>query len=465
MKKQVEFIKGLGLFSATNMVIGVMIGSGIFIVSADAARQVGSPGLLLLVWAAVGIMTVAACLIYGELACMFPHAGGQYIYLKEAYHPLGGFLYGWTLFTVIQTGSVAAVGVAFAKFLGVIWPAVSQSAVFLNLGIVRVTTEQAVAIIVILFLTFTNCHSLKVGKNIQDIFTIIKILSLILLIMAGFSFAKDIGLSNISWWENTHGDGIGLNLWWMFAIALVGPFFAADAWNNITFAGDEVKSAHITLPRALALGSVVVTVLYIFVNLAYLNVLSIGGIQNAPEDRVATAVMSSIMGENGAIVMAAAIMISTFGCLNGMILSGARLYYAMARDGLFFRAAGQLGEKSHVPQMALIMQGIWAVALTLSGTYGDLLDYVIFAAVLSYMLTTVGVIILRKKMPAIPRPYKTPLYPYLPIFYIAASSVFLVAVLWKKPMYTWPGLLLVLSGVPVYYVWRFISKKRKISHI
>ncbi|MFH0800595.1 MAG: amino acid permease [Pseudomonadota bacterium] len=461
MKKQGHFVKGLGLFDTTNLVIGVMIGSGIFIVSADAARQVGSPALLLLVWAVVGLMTIASCLIYGELACMYPHAGGQYIYLKEAFHPLMGFLYGWTLFTVIQTGSVAAVGIAFAKFSGIIFPFISQQNIIADLGIVKVSTEQATAIVVILFLTFTNCHSLKVGKHIQNVFTVIKVFALISIIFVGLLFAKNHGLANItSWWTAQNGAPSGFSIWWLFAIALVGPLFAADAWNNVTFAGDEVKSAHINLPRALAIGSAVVIFLYILVNLAYLNVLPMDGIQHAPEDRVATAAISAVLGTRGAWVVAIAIMISTFGCLNGMILSGARLYWAMAQDKLFFKAAGQLGEKSGVPQAGLILQGIWAVALTLSGTYGDLLDYVIFASVLSYLLTVVGVFILRKKEPEIPRPYKTPWYPYLPALYILVSGTFLLALLWKKPMYTWPGLGIVLSGVPVYYLWRWITNSR-----
>lgn len=461
MKKQGSFVKGLGLFDATNLVIGVMIGSGIFIVSADAARQVGSPALLILAWVAVGLMTIASCLIYGELACMFPRAGGQYIYLKESYHPLMGFLYGWTLFTVIQTGSIAAVGVAFAKFAGVIMPFISQGNVAVDLGMLKISTEQLTAIVVIIALTLANCHSLNAGKHIQNIFTVTKVLTLLFVIAAGFVLAHTSGLADIaSWWQAPGGAHAEVDIVWLFAIALVGPLFAADAWNNITFAGDEVKSAAVTLPRALALGSAVVMVLYVIVNLAYLNVLPIGAIQNAPEDRVATAVILEVLGRNGAWIMALAIMISTFGCLNGMILSGARLYWAMAQDGLFFRVAGQLGEKSGVPQSGLILQGIWSVALTLSGTYGDLLDYVIFASVLSYLLTAIGVIILRKKRPDMPRPYKTLWYPYLPAFYIVTSGFFLVALLWKKPLYTWPGLGIVLSGVPIYFLWRHVTKGR-----
>jgi APA family basic amino acid/polyamine antiporter len=253
---------------------------------------------------------------------------------------------------------------------------------------------------------------------------------------------------------------VGSDILWLFAIALVGPLFASDAWNNITFTGDEVKSAPVTIPRALALGSAIVIFLYILVNLSYLNILPIGEIQGAHEDRVGTAAISKILGGSGEWVMAIAIMISTFGCLNGMILSGARLYWAMAQDGLFFQAAGQLGERSGVPQVGLILQGVWSVLLTLSGTYGDLLDYVIFAAVLSYLLTTIGVLILRKKRPDMPRPYKTPWYPYLPIMYVIVSSLFLVALLWKKPMYTWPGLGIVLSGIPVYFIWRWVTKRR-----
>lgn len=460
MEAHGKFRKGLGLFDATNLVIGSMIGSGIFIVSADAARQVGSPGWLLLAWIAVGFLTVTVCLIYGELACLFPHAGGQYIYLKEAYHPLMGFLYGWTLFTVIQTGSIAAVAVAFAKFLGVLLPAISEHNVLLSLGPVGISSQQLAAIVVVVLLTATNCHSLKLGKNIQNVFTVIKVLTLVAMILLGLIWVSNGGIAGISsWWSASGKTPPGWNILWMLGIALVGPLFAADAWNNITFAGDEIKSAPKTLPRSLALGSGIVILLYVLVNVGYLNILPIEAIQHAPEDRVATAMVSQILGHSGEWVMALAVMISTFGCLNGMILMGARLYWAMAQDGLFFRAAGQLGEKSGVPQVGLILQGVWAGALTLSGTYNDLLDYVIFASVLSYVLTTIGVFRLRSKMPNAPRPYRAPGYPYLPALYVFVSSLFLIALLWKKPMYTWPGLGIVLSGVPVYFFWRWFGAR------
>ncbi|OGQ45294.1 MAG: hypothetical protein A3H42_00855 [Deltaproteobacteria bacterium RIFCSPLOWO2_02_FULL_46_8] len=446
---QGHFHKSLNLFDATNLVIGVMIGSGIFIVSADVARQVASPGWFLLTWVLAGILTVMVSLIYGELAALFPHAGGQYIYLKEAYNPLFGFLYGWTLFTVIQTGSIAAVGVAFAKFSGVLFPAISQ---------------KTLAVAAVLFLTFVNCHSLKVGKRIQNIFTVIKVLSLLLLVAAGFfwihSGSAGFGeIAQISSWWTTPPDILLL-----IGVALVGPFFAFDAWNNITFTGDEIKEAPKTLPRALAFGSLIVTILYLLVNLSYLNLLPFDAIQNASGDRVATAAILQVLGPVGEGVMAMAIMISTFGCLNGMILMGARLYWAMSQDGLFFKAAGRLGVKNGVPQAGLILQGIWSVVLTLSGTYGDLLDYVIFASVLSYVLTVVGLFRLRKKMPDTVHSYRTPFYPILPLLYVLLGTFFLVILLWKKPMYTWPGFIIVLSGIPVYYFWRWWGNRRREKH-
>lgn len=437
--------------------VGGMIGSGIFIVTADVARQVGSPGWLLVVWTLAVVLTVMVCLIYGELAALFPHAGGQYIYLKEAYHPLMGFLYGWTLFAVIQTGSIAAVGVAFAKFSGVLWPSIAAQNVLLDLGFVSVSTQQLVAMVVVLFLTLVNCHSLDVGKGIQNVFTVTKVITLILVGAAGLLWIKDGKLFEVSsWWTITqNGSGVSwLDSFSLLGIALVGPFFALDGWNNITFNGDEVREAPRTIPRALALGSVLVLVLYLLVNLSYLNLLPLEAIQNAPEDRVATAAILPVLGPIAENVMAIAIMISTFGCLNSLILLGARLYWAMAQDGLFFKAAGQLGEKSGVPQVGLILQGIWALALTLSGSYGNLLDYVIFAAVLFYVLTVIGVFRLRKKMPDVARSYAAPFYPILPALYVFIGSLFLIVLLWKKPLYTWPGLAIVLSGVPIYYLWR-----------
>lgn len=441
--------------------VGGMIGSGIFIVTADVARQIGSPGWLLFVWTLAVVLTVMVCLIYGELAALFPHAGGQYIYLKEAYHPLMGFLYGWTLFTVIQTGSIAAVGVAFAKFSGVLWPSISAQNILLDLGFVSVSSSQLVAMVVVIFLTAVNCHSLEVGKGIQNIFTVTKILTLVLVAGAGLLWLKNGKLFEISsWWTITqNGAGVSfLDGFALLGIALVGPFFALDGWNNITFNGDEVREAPRTIPRALALGSFLVLALYLLVNLSYLNLLPLEGIQNAPEDRVATAAILPVLGPIAENIMAIAIMISTFGCLNSLILLGARLYWAMAQDGLFFKSAGQLGEKSGVPQTSLILQGVWSLVLTLSGTFGNLLDYVIFAAVLFYVLTVIGVFRLRKKMPDVARPITAPLYPILPALYVVICTLFLIVLLWKKPMYTWPGLGIVLSGVPVYWFWRWWKK-------
>lgn len=462
---QGRFHRSLNLFDSTNLVVGGLIGSGVFIVSADVARQLGSPGWLLFTWVLAGLLTVIACFTYGELASLFPHAGGQYIYLKEAFHPLMGFLYGWTLFTVIQTGTIAAVGIAFAKFLGLLAPAVSAGNIFFNLGWISISTQQLVAILVIFVLTLVNCHSLEAGKKIQNSFTVVKVITLLLVAGAGLLWIKGGKIAEVSSWWTMASSGGGSLSWqdgfYLIGIALVGPFFAFDGWNNLTFTGDEIKEAPRTIPRALALGSVVVMVLYLLVNVSYLNLLPLEAIQNAPEDRVATAAILPVLGSMAENVMAIAIMISTFGCVNAMVLMGARLYWAMAQDGLFFKAAGQLGEKSGVPQVGLILQGIWAMALTLSGSYGNLLDYVIFASVLSYVLTVIGVFRLRKKMPDAERPYRTPFYPVLPALYVVICSLFLIVLLWKKPMYTWPGLGIVLSGIPVYYFWRWIGNLRR----
>lgn len=464
---QGRFHRSLNLFDSTNLVVGSLIGSGVFIVSADVARQLGSPGWLLFTWVLAGLLTVMGCFIYGELASLFPHAGGQYIYLKEAFHPLMGFLYGWTLFTVIQTGTIAAVGIAFAKFLGILVPAVSAENILLDLGWVSLSVQQLIAIFVILFLTLLNCHSLEVGKKIQNSFTVVKVITLILVAGAGLLWIKGGKISEISsWWTMAqNGNSISwLNGFSLLGIALVGPFFAFDGWNNLTFTGDEIKEAPKTIPRALALGSIVVITLYLLVNISYLNLLPLDGIQNAAEDRVATAAILPVMGPMAENVMAVAIMISTFGCLNAMILMGARAYWAMAQDRLFFKVAGQLGEKSGVPQVGLLLQSVWAMALTLSGSYGNLLDYVIFASILSYVLTVIGVFRLRKKMPDVERAYTTPLYPILPALYVLVCGLFLIVLLWKKPMYTWPGLLIVLSGIPVYYFWRWRSGKLSLEN-
>lgn len=458
-----KFVRGLGLFDASNLVIGVMIGSGIFIVSADIARSVDNPLLFLLVWVVTGVMTVIAALSYGELGAMFPQAGGQYIYLKEAYNPLSGFLYGWTLFLIIQTGSIAAVGVAFAKFLGVILPLVSDGNVvielngnipfFSSLALRGITTQQLVAIGVIALLTLNNCIGLHAGKLIQNLFTVIKILTLLLITILGIVFIRKEGV--------LLGGEIAAPVQVDFmtavaamGVAMVGSLFAADAWNNITFTAEEVRKPERTIPLSLLIGTGAVITLYILCNIAYFGVLSFDGIKSAPEDRVATAMMQEIFGGSGAAIMAACIMISTFGCLNGMILAGARLYYAMAKDNLFFKGVGRLGSRSNVPVAGLVVQGIWSAALTLSGTYGDLLDYVIFAALLFYALTVIGLFILRWKRPDIERPYKTWGYPVVPFLYVVLCFVIMIILLVKKPLYTWPGLALMLTGVPVYLFWK-----------
>ncbi len=452
-----KFVRGLGLFDSTMIVAGSMIGSGIFIVSADIARQVGSPGWLLAVWIITGLLTVIAALSYGELAAMFPHAGGQYIYLREAHGPLSGFLYGWTLFLVIQTGTIAAVAVAFAKFLGVLLPAVSATNTLFTLGPVSFSTQRLLGIAVVALLTFTNTRGIQAGKIIQNIFTATKIGALAMLILLAFFVGSNDGaaLHSADFWKPVV-DGQTLSfLALMIALgtSMVGSLFSADAWNNIGFAAAEVKEPHRTVPRAMMLGTLIVTVLYISANFSYLAVLPMAGIQHAAEDRVGTAAAQMIFGGNAAVIMAIAIMISTFGCVNGLILAGARVYYAMAQHGLFFKKIGELNERG-VPANGLVLQGLWAAVLTLSGTYGNLLDYVIFAALLFYVLTVAGIFVLRRRRPQAERPYKAWGYPVVPALYIVFATLIMIDLLIYKPAYTWPGLGLVLTGLPVYYLWR-----------
>ncbi|MEW6745882.1 MAG: amino acid permease [Planctomycetota bacterium] len=464
------FVRGLGLFDATTIVAGAMIGSGIFIVSQDIAKTVGSTGWLLGVWAATGVMTVMGALCYGELAAMYPRAGGQYVYLREAFSPLWGFLYGWTLFMVIQSGSIAAVGVAFAKYLGVILPAVSTTNWLcrgpdLHVGTmtipVGINTAQLIGIAVIALLTANNCINLNAGKRVQNIFTVAKALSLVLIIGVGFAASQpDAALREGAFFSPSNAAGeplVGLALFAAFWMAMVGSMFAADAWNNVTFVAAEVKKPERNVARALVLGAGGVVGLYFLVNIAYLNVLPFQMIANAPEQRVAAAAMERVFSF-GALAIAVVVMVSTFGCLNGMILAGPRLYYAMARDGLFFSAAGKLGRRSGVPTKGLIIQGIWSAVLTLTGTYSDLLDYVIFAAVLFYVLTVIGIFVLRRRVPALPRPYRVVGYPWMPVLYIVLGSVMMLILLLYKPLYTWPGLVLVAIGVPVYVFWRALRK-------
>lgn len=472
-----EFRRELGLFDSTMIVIGSMIGSGIFIVSADIARTVGSPGYLLLVWLITGIVTIVGALSYGELAGMMPHAGGQYVYLREAYNPLIGFLYGWTLFLVIQTGTIAAVAVAFAKFTGVIIPWFNESHILLTIFGLKITAPQVLAIFSIIVLTYINNRGLREGKIVQDIFTFTKTLALIGLILLGIFIGKNseaivANFSNFwdaSWIHITEGKIIsfeslsGVAIFAAIGAAMVGSLFASDAWNNITFTAGEVINPKKNIPLSLVLGTSVVTILYIAANFSYILVLPLSGnpdgatvaergIQFATSDRVGIAAATMIFGESAGIIMAALIMISTFGCNNGLILAGARVYYAMSKDNLFFKKIGTLNKNS-VPGIALVVQGVWASLLCLSGTYGQLLDYVMFAVLVFYILTIIGLFILRKKQPNAERPYKAFGYPFIPVLYVLVAAAIAVDLLIFKS-YTWYGFLIVLTGVPIYFLWR-----------
>ncbi|MBN1334571.1 MAG: amino acid permease [Deltaproteobacteria bacterium] len=460
------FRRILGLTDATALVAGAMIGSGIFLVSTDIALQVGAPGWLLVVWIATGLLTVAGSLCYGELGGLFPHAGGQYVYLREAWSPLAGFLYGWTLFGVIQSGSIAAVGMAFAKYLGVILPGVSSTAWIVHLGDlhlgshvlpVGIHTVQAVAIAVIALLTAVNALGVRAGTWVQNLSTSAKVLGLLGIILAGLLLGRPDGaLREITFWTAHGPTGSPLDardLLLAVPVAMVGALFAADAWNNVTFVAGELKDPRRDLGRSLVLGSGLVVVLYLLVNLAYLNVLPMPDVAAAAEGRVAAAAMSRL-SPFGGLAVAVVVMISTFGCLNAMILSTPRVLWAMARDGLFFRSAGVLAPRSRVPVRALWLQGAWSAVLTLTGTYTDLLDYVIFATLLFYVLTVLGLFALRRRLPHAHRPHRTWGYPWLPALYVLGASFVAVVLLLEKPLYTWPGLVIVATGVPVYLLWR-----------
>jgi APA family basic amino acid/polyamine antiporter len=438
---------------ATTLVVGSMIGSGIFIVTADIARQVNSPGLVLMTWLATAVLTLIAALSYGELAAMMPHAGGQYIYLRESFGPLAGFLYGWTLFLVIQTGTIAAVAVAFAKFLGVFVPEISARHYLVGAGRIGITTQQLVDIAIIVVLTAINARGIRTGAMVQNVFTFAKTAALLGLVVLGFivggnTQAASDNFSNF--WRNANWSFEAVRL---VGVAMVGSLFSSDAWNNVTFTGAEVRNPRRNLPLALGLGVAIVSTLYIATNLVYLRVLPLAAIQSAPEDRVATAAASVMLGPVAVQLMAAAIMISTFGCANGLILAGARVYYAMALDRLFFRKVATLHPRTHAPVFSLIMQCIWTALLTLSGSYNDLLDYVIFAVLLFYILTIAGIFRLRRTRPDAERPYRALGYPVLPALYMAAAGLIEILLLLYKPNYTWPGLIIVLLGVPVYFLW------------
>lgn len=481
------FVRELGLLDSTMIVAGSMIGSGIFIVSADIARQVGSPGGLLLTWIITGLLTLGAALSYGELAAMMPHAGGQYVYLREAWSPLWGFLYGWTVFLVIQTGTIAAVAVGFARYLGVLVPWISPTKwvvapIDISSGFaISLSTQQLVGVLMIVALTGLNTLGIRLGKLIQNVFTSAKTFALFALIAVGLFFGHNLGANFAHPWTPQLPEGGSpiaagaLALIVAFGVAQVGSLFSSDAWNNITFTAGEVKNPKRNLPLSLALGTGLVTLLYVLANVAYLAVLPLAQIQTAPDDRVATAALQAIFPGAGTIIMAIAIVVSTFGCNNGLILAGARVYHAMAHDGLFFRATGKLNARA-VPAVGLILQCVWASFLVLPRTrlrdgagavlldsggqpqygnlYGALLDYVVFAVLIFYVLTIAGLFRLRRTQPNAERPYRAFGYPLVPALYILAASAITLILLFYKTQTSWPGLVIVLTGVPVYLLWR-----------
>ena len=452
------------------IVAGSMIGSGIFIVSADITRNVGSAGWLIFVWLITGFMTLTAALSYGELSAMFPKAGGQYVYLREAYNPLVGFLYGWSFFSVIQTGTIAAVGVAFSKFAGYFFPALElkDENILLNLGWLKIYPAQLISILLIAFLTWVNTKGVKEGKIIQTTFTVTKLLSLFGLIVFGFLVGAKSNIWNANWTDAwtmkriaSSGDitpVVGLAALGAIAASMVGSIFSSDAWNNVTFIAGEIKNPKRNIGLSLFLGTLIVTIIYVAANFMYISVLPLNDVAFAPADRVAVSASNAIFGNIGTYVIAVMIMISTFGCNNGLILAGARVYYSMARDGLFFNNAGRLNKHS-VPEWALWAQCIVASILCLSGKYGDLLDMISFVVVLFYMLTIIGIFILRSKRPDAERPYKAFGYPVLPLLYIIMGLAFCVLLIIFKPSYTWPGLIITLLGVPLYYLAVSTNKK------
>jgi basic amino acid/polyamine antiporter, APA family len=494
VRESTEFVKGINLTSATTLVMGSMIGSGIFIVSADIARLVESPALLILAWLVTGFMTVVGALTYGELAAMMPKAGGQYVFLRESLGPLWGFLYGWSMFLVIQTGTIAAVGVAFGKFLGVLFPAISADKWLWHIGHVPkwvvgplvlgnmdvgLNRQNLIAIATVILLTGINVFGVRTGAIVQNIFTFCKTAALLGLVLIGAALGRNaeaIRQNFGHFWQNASFStlhpvqvGIGgpialVGLLTIVAVAQVGSLFSSDAWNNVTFTAAEVQNPKRNLPLSLAIGTGVVTLLYIAANVVYLMVLPLHGnphgttilahgIQYAADDRVATAVMQQAFGASGAALMAIAILVSTFGCNNGLILAGARIYYAMAKDGLFFRSIGKLHPKYKTPLVSLVVQAVWTCILCLSGTYGQLLDLTMFAVIIFYILTIGGLFVLRRTQPEAPRPYRAIGYPVLPAIYIVMAVFIEVALLRYKPQYTWPGLIIVLLGIPVYLFW------------
>jgi APA family basic amino acid/polyamine antiporter len=496
-------VQSLGLFSSTALVIGSMIGSGIFIVGADIARGTDSPALYLGAWVVTAVLTMIGALSYGELAAMMPKAGGQYVYLREALGPLWGFLYGWTLFLVIQTGTIAAVCVAFGKFLGVFFPAISTTHWLVHIAHVPslrvgpmvlgnmdigLNTANLTGIIVLCLLAVVNVFGVKLGALIQNVFTSAKALSMAALILLTFSvgrnrtaWAANFGSGWSEFWKNAGWSslhpiqvGIGgpivlVNLAVILAAVQVGSLFSSDAWNSITFTAGEVKNPKRNIPLSLVLGTGFVSAVYFLASFGYILVLPMHGdphgatvlargVQYAAEDRVATAALEQIFSSGGAWLMAGAILISTFGCANGLTLAGARVYYAMSRDGLFFKSVGKLHPRYKTPAAGLLVQAVWAIFLCLSGSYGQLLDYIIFAALFFYILTILALFVLRFKRPDAPRPYKALGYPFLPALYIVLAAWICIVLLRYKPQYTWPGMILVLLGIPVYLFWSRQSK-------
>jgi basic amino acid/polyamine antiporter, APA family len=440
--------RGIGRFDAVALVVGSMIGSGIFIVSAESARLLGSGPLLLAVWSIAGLLTMAAAVSCAELAAMLPRAGGQYVFFREAYGPLAGFLFGWAMLLVIQTGTIAAVAAAFARFLAVFAPGISDTP-WASLGPLALTPQRLVAIGVVVLLTATNATGLRAGTLTQNVFTAAKLAALLALALGGLVLGKAAAAAGSG--RIPVAEGLPFAL--AFAAAMVGPFFSQSAWNNVTFAGEEVRDPGRTLPRALVLGCLIVTVAYILTNAAYLKTLGLEGIATAPQDRVGTAAGGMLFGGAGARAMAAAIMISTFGCVNGLILSGARVSFAMARDGHFFSSLARVN-RAAVPRNALWLQAVWASLLVLTGTYSQLLKYVVSADLLLYVLLVLAVPVLRRSRPDVPRPFLAPGYPWLQAGYAAAASALIVLLLIGNPKTTWPGYLILASGVPVFFFWR-----------
>ncbi|HEU4553058.1 MAG TPA: amino acid permease [Chitinophaga sp.] len=468
--QQASFKPSLSLLDATMIVAGSMIGSGIFLVSAEIARSVGSAGWFTVMWVLAGIVTMIAAVSYGELSGMYPRAGGQYVYLREAYNPFVAFLFGWTQFSVIQTGTIAAVAVAFAKFTAYLVPGVGEQHILLDAGFVKISAAQVVAVISIILLTYINTRGIRNGKIIQTVFTLAKLLSLFGLILFGFAIGAKAEIWNANWenaWatmsmQQVDGQTVttmltGMAVLGAIAVSMKGSLFSSDAWNNVTFIAAEIKNPQKNIGRSLFLGTLIVTIIYVSANLMYLAVLPLHDIAFAANDRVGVAAAESIFGSSGSKIIAVMIMISTFGCNNGLILSGARIYYTMAQDGLFFKQAAEMNRYS-VPAKGLWIQCLWASLLCLTGRYGDLLALVIFGVLIFYVLTILGIFILRKKQPAAPRPYKAFGYPVLPMVYIIVAVALALLLLVFEANYTLPGLGIILLGIPLYY-WAMRKKQ------